>query len=57
MENKKIVMIALLMAIVILAIIASSNSRLIDRVFYRLGFQEQVCFSELRENITQYLVV
>ncbi len=52
MENKKIVMIALLMAIVILAIIASSNSRLIDRVFYRLGFQEQVCFSELRESIT-----
>ena len=33
-----------------LSIIITSNPRLLDRGLYRLGIQEQICFSDTIEN-------
>jgi len=52
-QKKKIVILIILISLVILSIVISSNSRLIDRALYRIGIQEQVCFSDPKVNQTQ----
>jgi predicted phosphodiesterase len=50
MEKKKKIIIIILISLVILSIVISSNSRLVDRALYRIGIQEQVCFSDTSED-------
>jgi len=45
-QKKKILILIILFSLLILSIIASSNPRLVDRALYRIGIQEQVCFSD-----------
>ena len=45
-QKKKIIILIILLSLIILSIIISSNPRLVDRALYRIGVQEQVCFSD-----------
>ena len=50
METRKTVIIkAIIISLVIIASITVSNPLLVDRFFYRMGFQEQVCFPIIDE--------
>ena len=42
--KKKVVIISILISLIIISSITISNVQLVDRVFYRMGFQEQICF-------------
>ena len=42
--KKKVVLIAAVIISLIISSIAISNPLLVDRAFYRMGFQEQICF-------------
>jgi len=45
METKKVVIvISIIISLIIISSIAISNPFLVDRAFYRMGFQEQICF-------------
>ena len=45
METKKVVIvISIIISLVIISSITVSNPLLVDRAFYRMGFQEQICF-------------
>ena len=45
METRKtVIIIAIIISLVIIASITVSNPLLVDRAFYRMGFQEQLCF-------------
>jgi len=45
MKTKKVVIvISIIISLVIISSITVSNPLLVDRAFYRMGFQEQVCF-------------
>ncbi len=52
-QKKKILILIILFSLLILSIIASSNPRLVDRALYRIGIQEQVCFSDPKINEIQ----
>ena len=52
-QKKKILILIILFSLLILSIIASSNPRLVDRALYRIGIQEQVCFSDPKVNQIQ----
>ena len=47
MKTKKniIVIVVVVISLIIISSLILSNAQLTDRVFYRLGFQDQVCFS------------
>ena len=47
--KKKIVIISILISLIIISSITISNIQLVDRVFYRMGFQEQICFPIIDE--------
>ena len=47
--KKKVVLIAAVIISLIISSIAISNPLLVDRFFYRMGFQEQVCFPIIDE--------
>ena len=49
-QKKKISILIILVSLIILSIIITSNPRLLDRGLYRLGIQEQICFSDTIEN-------
>ncbi len=49
-SSKKIVLISMIISIIVVSIFFI-DSRLSERIFYRLGFQEQICFSELHTSI------
>ena len=42
--KKKAVIISVIILLIIISSITLSNMQLVDRVFYRMGFQEQICF-------------
>ena len=42
--KKKVVIISVIILLIIISSITLSNMQLVDRVFYRMGFQEQICF-------------
>ena len=42
--KKKVVIISVIILLIIISSITLSNIQLVDRVFYRMGFQEQICF-------------
>ena len=45
MKTKKVVIvISIIISLVIISSITVSNPLLVDRAFYRMGFQEQICF-------------
>ena len=45
METKKaLIVISIIIPLIIISSIAISNPFLVDRAFYRMGFQEQICF-------------
>ena len=45
MKTKKvIIVISIIILLIIISSIAISNPFLVDRAFYRMGFQEQICF-------------
>ena len=45
METKKVVIVIfIIIPLIIISSIAISNPFLVDRAFYRMGFQEQICF-------------
>ena len=46
MKNKKVVCIIIIVFIFLLTITYFQNPELLDRALYRMGIQEQVCFSE-----------
>ena len=46
MKNKKVVCIIIIVFIFLLTITYFQNPELLDRALYRIGIQEQVCFSE-----------
>ena len=46
MKNKKVVFIIIIVFIFLLTAIYFQNPKLLDRALYRVGIQEQVCFSE-----------
>ena len=52
-QKKKIIILSILLSLIILSIIISSNPRLVDRALYRIGIQEQVCFSDPKINEIQ----
>ena len=52
-QKKKIIILIILLSLIILSIIISSNPRLVDRALYRIGIQEQVCFSDPKINEIQ----
>ena len=52
-QKKKIIILSILLSLIILSIIISSNPRLVDRALYRIGIQEQVCFSDPKINQIQ----
>ena len=45
-QKKKIIIRIILLSLIILSIIISANPRFVDRALYRIGVQEQVCFSD-----------
>ena len=45
-SSKKIIVISVIISIIVVSLFFV-DSRLTERFFYRLGFQEQICFSEL----------
>ena len=47
--KKKVVIISILISLIIISSITISNVQLVDRVFYRMGFQEQICFPIIDE--------
>ena len=47
--KKKVVIISILISLIIISGITLSDPQLIDRAFYRMGFQEQVCFPIIDE--------
>ena len=49
-QKKKIVILIILVSLIILSITISSNPLLLDRGLYRIGIQEQVCFSDTTED-------
>ena len=49
-QKKKIVIPIILVSLIILSITISSNTLLLDRGLYRIGIQEQVCFSDTTED-------
>ena len=60
--KKKAVLIAAVIISLIISSIAISNPLLVDRFFYRMGFQEQVCFpiideEFLSDNVTNIAAV
>ena len=63
METKKtVIIIAIIISLVIIASIAVSNPLLVDRAFYRMGFQEQLCFTNYddkfqSDNVTNIVAV
>ena len=46
MKNKKVVFIIIIVFIILLTATYFQNPKLLDRALYRVGIQEQVCFSE-----------
>ena len=46
MKNKKVVCIIIIILIFLVTITYFQNPKLLDRTLYRIGIQEQVCFSE-----------
>ena len=46
MKNKKVVCIIIIVFIFLLTVTYFQNPKLLDRTLYRIGIQEQVCFSE-----------
>ena len=46
MKNKKVVFIIIIVFIILLTATYFQNPKLLDRALYRIGIQEQVCFSE-----------
>jgi len=46
MKNKKVIFIIIIIFIFLLTAIYFQNPKLVDRALYRIGIQEQVCFSE-----------
>ena len=46
MKNKKVVFIIIIVFIILLIATYFQNPKLLDRALYRVGIQEQVCFSE-----------
>jgi len=46
MKNKKVVCIIIIILIFLVTITYFQNPKLLDRALYRIGIQEQVCFSE-----------
>ena len=46
MKNKKVVFIIIIVFIILLIATYFQNPKLLDRALYRIGIQEQVCFSE-----------
>ena len=46
MKNKKVVFIIIIVIIILLTATYFQNPKLLDRALYRVGIQEQVCFSE-----------
>ena len=60
-SSEKIVVISVIISIIVVSLFFV-DSRLSERVFYRLGFQEQICFSELdmsvkSDNMTNVVAV
>ena len=47
--KKKVVITSILISLIIISSITISNVQLVDRVFYRMGFQEQICFPIIDE--------
>ena len=47
--KKKVVIIYIIISLIIISSITISNVQLVDRVFYRMGFQEQICFPIIDE--------
>jgi predicted phosphodiesterase len=47
--KKKVVIISILISLIIISGITLSDPQLVDRAFYRMGFQEQVCFPIIDE--------
>ena len=46
MKNKKVIFIIIIIFIFLLTVTYFQNPKLVDRALYRIGIQEQVCFSE-----------
>ena len=46
MKNKKVIFIIIIVFIILLTATYFQNPKLLDRALYRVGIQEQVCFSE-----------
>ena len=46
MKSKKVVCIIIIVFIILLTATYFQNPKLLDRALYRVGIQEQVCFSE-----------
>ena len=44
MKTKKVIIVISIILLIIISSIAISNPFLVDRAFYRMGFQEQICF-------------
>jgi len=42
-KKKVIIIIAIIISLIIISSITVSNPLLVDRAFYRMGFQEQTC--------------
>ena len=58
MKTKKniIVIVVVVISLIIISSLILSNAQLTDRVFYRLGFQDQVCFSIIDEEFQSHAV-
>ena len=56
-KKKAMIITSVIISLIIISSIAMSNPALVDRAFYRMGFQEQICFPIIDEEFQSNNVI
>ena len=48
-KKKAVIVTSIIISLIIISSVTISNPLLVDRAFYRMGFQEQICFPIIDE--------